>query len=155
MRSSLALVAVALTCAAITVGPGVAAQTLAPRGVTQVKNCLDRHRLLTFTTTVRIVPKGMPQVGALQFSFSIVAGEAQNNGYIAFERDASTAQRVGAAFLKTRLAYYKQQGLTVTPALVKTGYFIQNNALVFWNNDLGVRPPGRTKARSTLVACLG
>lgn len=135
---------------------GVVASAAAgePRTAAQVKQCLDAHRLLAIPTTVRVIPHE-PQVGAVGFSFALVPAAAQNSGTIVLERSAATARTVGARYLASELQRYRRGGLRVTAAMFRTTIWVENNAVVIWNNDVGVTPPGRAIARRVLTGCLG
>ncbi|MFZ1878536.1 MAG: hypothetical protein WAU41_00095 [Gaiellaceae bacterium] len=130
------------------------AATRSPATPTRVATCLAKHKLLTYQSTVRVVPKGSPQLGALQFSFALVPSQALNNGFIAFEKSAEIAKRVGTAFLKAEQLRFARNHVHASVALIQTTYFVENNAFIGWSNDPGAVPPGRTRARATLVACL-
>ena len=145
------LTALALFSAAAVSG----AATRAPATPTRVATCLAKHRLLTYQSTVHVVPKGSPQLGALQFSFALVPGQALNNGFMAFEKNGEVAKQVGVAFLKAEQLRFARNHVHASVALIQTTYFVESNAFINWSNDPGAVPPGRTRARATLVACLG
>ena len=145
MLTSVALVALAT---------GSASAGSAPRTPAQVGPCLTKHKLLGAQSSARAIP-GENQVAVFFFSFALIPAAAQNNGRIVLERTAADAEQIGAQCLQTELKRLRSGGLKVTVAMILTTYSVDNNAVILWNNDAGVTPPGRKLAKRTLAACLG
>jgi hypothetical protein len=132
-----------------------ASAATAPRTPSFVASCLTGNSVMTNGPTNRkvVAPKSAQQA-ALGFSFALVSGQELNRGSLAFEKNAAAAKRVGNEYLTYQLARYKKGGIRVTPAMVKTTYFVKNNVVVLWDTEPGSIPAGRARAQRTLSTCL-
>jgi hypothetical protein len=149
LRAFLLITLTALSCAS------VAWAVTAPRTPQAVASCLAGRNVMTSGPTSRkvVAPKSAQQT-ALGFSFALVSGQELNRGSLAFEKNAAVALRVGNEYLNYQLARYKKGGVRLTPAMVRTTYYVKDNVVVLWDNDPGTIPAGRARAQRTLSGCL-
>ena len=88
----------------------------------------------------------------MEFSFALVPARALDHGVVVFERDAATAKRVTAGWIKYSVAQAERvQGIDQTQALILILQAIseKGNAITVWDNT-----HVKTASRARVAGCL-
>jgi hypothetical protein len=144
---------IVLALAAAVVVATAAAAGSAPYSARATTACLTAHRVLANSVPrSQVLPAHYPAVAALQISFALIPAQAIDHGWIIFEKDPATAQRVGAAWIAYSVKHAERvQGIDQSEArrVILEAVSVTGNAIVEWDNH-----PIKAASRKRIASCL-
>jgi hypothetical protein len=137
----------------VAVVPATAAGAASTYTAKATTACLTaRHVLAQPERRSRVLPPGLPATDVVQFSLALIPAQALDNGYIVFERDAPTAQRVAERWFRYDLAQAaKVKGVDLTKIKIRLRdvFTVKGNTITGWRNQ-----PVKPASRRLIGVCL-